>query len=77
MVTILAFNTGKAVVENAAVKISVDNLPHIRPEKAILLGKALIVDLFYSLGFPVTESGLVTQPATAQNPGGMCNCCGY
>jgi len=46
MVTILAFNTGKAVVENAAVKISVDNLPHIRPEKAILLGKALIVDLF-------------------------------
>ncbi len=22
------------------------------------------------------ESGLVTQPATAQNPGGMCNCCG-
>jgi hypothetical protein len=46
MVTILAFNTGKAVVENAAVKISVDNLPHIRPEKAILLGKALIVILF-------------------------------
>jgi len=46
MVTILAFNMGKTVVENAAVKISVDNLPHIRPEKAILLGKALIVDLF-------------------------------
>lgn len=22
------------------------------------------------------EAGLVTQPATAQNPGGMCNCCG-
>jgi len=22
------------------------------------------------------ESGLVTQPATSQNPGGMCNCCG-
>lgn len=22
------------------------------------------------------DSGLVTQPATAQNPGGMCNCCG-
>ncbi|MEW5736368.1 MAG: 4Fe-4S dicluster domain-containing protein [Thermodesulfobacteriota bacterium] len=22
------------------------------------------------------EQGLVTQPATAQNPGGMCNCCG-
>ncbi|SHL01874.1 4Fe-4S binding domain-containing protein [Desulfatibacillum alkenivorans DSM 16219] len=22
------------------------------------------------------EDGLVTQPATAQNPGGMCNCCG-
>ena len=46
MVTILASYTGKAVVENAAVKISVDNLPHIRTEKAILLGKTLIVDLF-------------------------------
>ncbi|MGV8081976.1 MAG: 4Fe-4S dicluster-binding protein [Syntrophales bacterium] len=22
------------------------------------------------------DAGLVTQPATAQNPGGMCNCCG-
>jgi ferredoxin len=22
------------------------------------------------------QAGLVTQPATAQNPGGMCNCCG-
>ena len=22
------------------------------------------------------EAGLVTQPASAQNPGGMCNCCG-
>ena len=22
------------------------------------------------------DSGLVTQPATAQNPAGMCNCCG-
>lgn len=22
------------------------------------------------------EQGLVTQPATSQNPGGMCNCCG-
>ena len=22
------------------------------------------------------EAGLVTQPATARNPGGMCNCCG-
>ena len=22
------------------------------------------------------EAGLITQPATSQNPGGMCNCCG-
>ena len=22
------------------------------------------------------EAGLVTQPATSQNPSGMCNCCG-
>lgn len=46
MVTIFAFNTGEAVVENAAVKISADNLPHIGQEKAILLGKSLIIDLF-------------------------------
>ncbi len=49
MVTIFAFNTGEAVVENAAVKISADNLPHIGPEKAILLGKPLIIDLFKRL----------------------------
>ena len=46
MVAIFAFNTGKAIMDDATVKIAISDLPHIGPEKAILLGKALIVDLF-------------------------------
>lgn len=46
MVAIFAFNTGKAIMEDATVKIAINDLSHIGPEKAILLGKALIVDLF-------------------------------
>jgi hypothetical protein len=53
----LAFNTGKAIMEDATVKISVNNLPHIRPEKAILLGKALITDLFQR--FKIVVNALV------------------
>ena len=45
MVAILAFNPSKAIMKDATVKISVDNLSHIGPEKAILLGKMLIIDL--------------------------------
>ena len=33
-------------MEDATVKIATNDLSHIGPEKAILLGKALIVDLF-------------------------------
>jgi hypothetical protein len=44
MVAIFAFNTGKAIMEDATVKIAINDLSHIGPEKAILL--ALIVDLF-------------------------------
>lgn len=46
MVAILAFNPRKAIVQDATIKIAVNNMFHIGPEKAILLGKALIVDLF-------------------------------
>ena len=46
MGAIFAFNTGKAIMEDATVKIAINDLSHIGPEKAILLGKALIVDLF-------------------------------
>ncbi len=34
-------NSGKAVVQYAAVKISVNNLPHIGPEEVMLPCKAL------------------------------------
>jgi len=33
-------------MEDATVKIAINDFSHIGPEKAILLGKALIVDLF-------------------------------
>ena len=46
MVATFAFNTGKAIMEDATVKIAINDLSHIGSEKAILLGKALIVDLF-------------------------------
>jgi len=46
MIAIFAFNTGKAIMEDATVKITINDLSHIGPEKAILLGKVLIVDLF-------------------------------
>ena len=46
MVAILAFNPSKAIMEDATIKIAVNDLSHIGPEKAILLGKTLIIDLF-------------------------------
>ena len=49
MVTILAFNTSKAIVKDATVKITINDLSHIRPKKAILLGKTLIIDLLKRL----------------------------
>jgi len=45
MVIIFAFNTGKAVMEDATIEVAIDNLSDIGPKKAILLGKALIIDL--------------------------------
>ena len=39
----------KAIMEDATVKIAINDLSHIGPEKAILLCKALIIDLFQRL----------------------------
>ena len=36
----------KTVVQDSAIQIAVNHLLHIRPEKTIMLGKALIIDLF-------------------------------
>ena len=49
MVAILAFNTSKAIVKDTAIKIAVNDLSHIGSEKAILLGKTLIIDLLKRL----------------------------
>lgn len=40
------------------------------------MGRKLETDEAIALVLKCQEAGLVTQPATAQNPGGMCNCCG-
>ncbi|MEW6076658.1 MAG: 4Fe-4S dicluster domain-containing protein [Thermodesulfobacteriota bacterium] len=40
------------------------------------LGRRITVDEAVAILEKAREQGLVTQPATAQNPAGMCNCCG-
>ncbi|MBN1572806.1 MAG: 4Fe-4S dicluster domain-containing protein [Deltaproteobacteria bacterium] len=40
------------------------------------MGRKVDVDEAKEILLKCHEAGLVTQPATAQNPGGMCNCCG-
>jgi len=40
------------------------------------MGRQVDLDEAISILKEAQESGLVTQPATAQNPAGMCNCCG-
>ncbi|MBC2716560.1 MAG: 4Fe-4S binding protein [Desulfobacteraceae bacterium] len=40
------------------------------------MGRQVDVDEAIRILTEAQEAGLVTQPATAQNPGGMCNCCG-
>ncbi|MFP4040724.1 MAG: 4Fe-4S binding protein [Desulfosudaceae bacterium] len=40
------------------------------------LGRQVTVEEAIAVLETAREQGLVTQPATAQNPDGMCNCCG-
>jgi Pyruvate/2-oxoacid:ferredoxin oxidoreductase delta subunit len=40
------------------------------------IGRKVDTDEAIEILLKCHEAGLVTQPATAQNPGGMCNCCG-
>ena len=49
MSTFSTFHPCKAIVQDAAIKIAIDNLSHIGPEKAILLGKTLVIDLLKRL----------------------------
>jgi hypothetical protein len=49
MAAIPAFHPGKAVMQDAAVEVPVNNRFYIRTQKTILLGKTVVVDLFKSL----------------------------
>ena len=49
MAAIATPDTCKAIVQDAAIKIAIDDLSDIGPKKAILLGKALIIGLFQCL----------------------------
>jgi Pyruvate/2-oxoacid:ferredoxin oxidoreductase delta subunit len=40
------------------------------------IGRKISLDEAIDILAQCREDGLVTQPATTQNPGGMCNCCG-
>lgn len=40
------------------------------------MGRQVTADEAIAILTKAQEAGLVTQPATAQNPAGMCNCCG-
>jgi len=40
------------------------------------MGREISTDEALQILTTAQDAGLVTQPATAQNPGGMCNCCG-
>jgi hypothetical protein len=49
MSTVLTSYSCKSVMQDTAIKITIDNLSHIRPEKAILSFKALLIELFKCL----------------------------
>ncbi len=40
------------------------------------MGREIDVDEAIRIVTKAQEAGLITQPATSQNPAGMCNCCG-
>jgi len=43
--TVQTFYTGKAVVQIAAIEITLNHLLNVRPLEAVLLGKIIIIDL--------------------------------
>jgi hypothetical protein len=46
MATVFTSDTGKSIVRNSTVKIAVNHLSQISPEKAMLSFKALLIELF-------------------------------
>ena len=49
MAAFAASDPGKAVMQDAAIEVAVDDLSHIGPEKAIFFSKTLIIDLLKRL----------------------------
>ena len=49
MAAIATPDTGKAIVQDSAVKVSIDHFLDIRPEKTVLLRKTIIIDLLKRL----------------------------
>ena len=49
MSAVFASNSGKAVMEDAAIEVTVNNHFDIRTQKTILFGKTVVIDLFKSL----------------------------
>ena len=45
MASFAASDPGKAIMQDAAIEVAVDDLSHIGPEKAIFFSKTLIIDL--------------------------------
>jgi hypothetical protein len=45
MTTVFAFDAGETIVQDAAIKITIDDLTRINTEEAVLSGEALIIDL--------------------------------
>jgi predicted DCC family thiol-disulfide oxidoreductase YuxK len=49
MAAVFASDPGKAVMEDAAIEVTVNDHFDIRTKKAILFGKTVVIDLFKSL----------------------------
>ena len=49
MAAIATPDTGKAIVQDSAVKVSIDHSLNIRPEKTVLLRKTIIINLLKRL----------------------------
>ena len=45
MAAFAASDPGKAIMQDAAIEVAIDDLSYIGPEKAIFFGKTLITDL--------------------------------
>jgi hypothetical protein len=44
----LALHTGEAIIEDPAIQVTIDDLPYVGTEEAVMLRKNLIVELFLS-----------------------------